>query len=1026
LRQRGSACPWNGHCRNCGIEEGGMSIAQVAVTTSGVAAIGLLAWYFFGPRRAGAARVKGNVQEIVVTVKGGYSPDVIRVRKGVPLRLIFDRKEAGECSSRVVFPDFQVRKTLPPFRRTTLEFTPDKAGRFGFACGMNMLHGTLIVEENGMEEKVSGVAESASCSVDTAGTCPASAAAPAPVQEYAQAVGVGPKLPVQGTAQVEFALVGSGMTCPSCAMNIEKALNAVPGVDDVRVNFGAQRISVRYDPAQVTPEGLDRVIEDTGYSVSVREEPGGLETEDKEAAERAAERRDIRRRLVVGAVLTFPVVFAMMAHEFFHPAWLPQFLMNHWLQLALIAPVMFYSGWPVHRTGWLTLRHRTADMNTLITVGTTAAFVYSLVVTVAPGILPESLRAVYYEAVGTIITLVMLGRLLEARARGGTGEAIRKLIGLQARTARVVRDGKEEDISIGEVRVGDIVIVRPGEKVPVDGRIVDGRSTLDESMVTGESLPVSKGEGDTVIGATLNQTGMFRFEATKVGPDTMLAQIVHLVEQAQGSKAPIQRLADLIASRFVPIVVFIAVATFVIWFDFGPAPALSFALVNAVSVLIVACPCALGLATPLSVMVGTGKGAQNGILIKSAEALETAHKLKTLVLDKTGTITQGKPSLTDVVTVNGHEADELLRLAASAERGSEHPLGQAIVTAAEAKGLKVSKPGAFESLTGKGIRVSIDGATVLVGNRRLFDDAGVDVAVLEAEAERLEAEGKTCILVALGGRPAGVIAVADTVKPDSAAAIASLRKLGLEVVMITGDNRHTAEAIARQVGIERVLAEVLPHDKALEVKRLQDENRLVGMVGDGINDAPALAQADVGIAIGTGTDVAIEAADVTLVSGELKGVVTAVTLSRAAMRNIRQNLVFAFLYNSIGIPLAAGVLYPPFGLLLNPMIAAAAMAMSSLSVVTNANRLRGFKPPALVQPSTVAAVSPKVEVSERRHEEETVATAKDPVCGMDVDPKTAAGSTTYKGTTYFFCSTGCLKKFKEEPEKYLKRPQAGM
>ena len=995
-----------------------MEIAQLAVTFGGVAAIGLLAWYFFGPKQSHAARVRGNVQEIVVTVKGGYSPDIIRVRKGVRLRLIFDRKEAGDCSSRVVFPDFQVSKTLTPFAKTTLEFTPDKAGQFGFACGMNMLHGTLIVEDNGTKAQKPEAAAEATCPVPEEATCPVPTAKADSEQEFAKAVGVGPTLPVTGTSQVEFAMVGSGMTCPSCAMNIEKALSAVRGVDDVRVNFGAQRISVSYDPEQVTPEDLGRVIVDTGYSVSVRDEPGGRETEDKEAAQRAAERKDITRRLIVGAVLSFPVVFAMMAHEFFHPSWLPMILLNPWLQLALIVPVMFYSGWPIHRTGWLTLRHRTADMNTLITIGTSAAFAYSLVVTVAPNSLPENLRAVYYEAVGVIITLVMLGRPLEPIARGGTGEAIRKLIGLQPRMARVVRTGAEEDIPIDEVMLGDIVIVRPGEKVPVDGEIVEGRSTLDESMVTGESLPVTKGEGDTVIGATINQTGSFRFKATKVGRDTMLAQIIRLVEQAQSSKAPIQRLADLIASRFVPIVIFISIGTFVVWFNFGPSPALIFALVNAVAVLIVSCPCALGLATPLSIMVGTGMGAHNGILIRSAEALETAHKLNTLVLDKTGTITKGQPSLTDVVPVDGVDADELLRLVASAERSSEHPLGESIVRGAEERGLQLTEPGDFESVTGMGIKVSVNGRTLLVGTRRLLDDAGLDTTTLETEAERLAAEGKTSMFVAIDGKPAGVIAVADTVKENSAAAIATLRSLGIEVVMITGDNRHTAEAIARQVGIERVLAEVLPQDKALEVKRLQGENKLVGMVGDGINDAPALAQADVGIAIGTGTDVAIEAADITLISGELRGVVTAITLSRATMRNIRQNLVFAFLYNSIGIPVAAGVLYPPFGILLSPMIAAAAMAMSSLSVVSNANRLRNYKPSALVAVSELPAGKPRVEVSEGR-KEEAVATVKDPVCGMDVDPKTAAGSATYQDTTYYFCSLHCRDAFKADPEKYV-------
>jgi len=556
--------------------------------------------------------------------------------------------------------------------------------------------------------------------------------------------------------------------------------------------------------------------------------------------------------------------------------------------------------------------------------------------------------------------------------------------------------------------------------VPVDGEIVEGRSTLDESMVTGESLPVTKGQGDTVIGATINQTGAFRFEATKVGKDTMLAQIIRLVEQAQGSKAPIQRLADLIASRFVPIVIFIAIITFIVWFNFGPAPALIFALVNAVAVLIIACPCALGLATPLSIMVGTGKGAQNGILIRSAEALEIAHKLNTLVLDKTGTITKGKPSLTDVIPVDNNNAGELLRLVASAERSSEHPLGQAIVRGAEDKGLKLSDATDFESVTGKGIKVSVDGKKLLVGNQKLLDDAGIATSTLEKEAERLAVEGKTSMFIAVDGKPAGIVAVADTVKEDSAAAIATLRRLNIDVVMITGDNRKTAEAIARQVGIERVLAEVLPQDKALEVKRLQGENRLVGMVGDGINDAPALAQADVGIAIGTGTDVAIESSDITIISGELRGVITAITLSRATMRNIRQNLVFAFLYNTIGIPVAAGVLYPPFGILLSPMIAAAAMALSSLSVVTNANRLRSYKPMAVTKLSAIAAVKPRVEISEHIVEkEEEMAKVKDPVCGMEIDPKQAAASENYKGKTYHFCSADCHDKFKADPDKYV-------
>ncbi|MCH8813664.1 MAG: heavy metal translocating P-type ATPase [Chloroflexi bacterium] len=596
-------------------------------------------------------------------------------------------------------------------------------------------------------------------------------------------------------------------------------------------------------------------------------------------------------------------------------------------------------------------------------------------------------------------------------ARGGSG-------------ASEIRDGTEQDIPVEQVLFGDIIVVRPGEKVPVDGEIIEGQSTLDESMVTGESMPVSKGEGDIVVGATVNQTGAFRIRATRVGKDTMLSQIIKLVEQAQASKAPIQGLADLIASYFVPAVIFIAIVTFVVWFNFGPEGALTFALVTAVTVLVIACPCALGLATPLSIMVGTGKGAENGILIRSAEALETAHKMNAIILDKTGTITEGKPSLTDLQSTGVVSEDELLRLVASAERSSEHPLGLAIVGEAEKRGLNLSEVAGFQSVTGKGIQTTIDGRRVLVGNARLLADAGISTEDLEQTAASLAAEGKTPMLVALDSNPAGVIAVADTVRLTSRAAIATLKRLGIEVVMITGDNRRTAEAIARQVGIDRVLAEVLPEDKALEVKRLQQDDKIVGMVGDGINDAPALAQADVGIAIGTGTDVAIEAADVTLISGDLHGVVTAITLSRAVMRNIRQNLFFAFGYNTLGVPVAAGVFYPVIGLLLSPMIAAAAMSLSSLSVVANANRLRSYKRPSPELAGAAADTSPiavEVRPSEQQQEEEAMAErVTDLVCGMEIDPKTAATKMDYQGTTYFFCSDACHNRFMSEPEKYTK------
>ncbi len=983
-----------------------MDATNIFVTVGGALLIAALWYYFFGPKKASQAQLVGDLQEVHITVRGGYVPNIIEARRGIPLKLVFDRQENSDCSSRVVFPDFQVSKSLAAFGTTEVQFTPDKAGSFDFACGMNMLHGTLIVSD--------GNGQSLEPSVKN--------------REVAQAVGVGPRRAVDSVQQSEFYITSGAINCPTCIANIEMALKDLPGVDEVHGNYAASRITVAYDEQQVTPRRIQEAIAEVGYQSEHREQPGTEATEDREAAARREEQADLRKRVIVGAILTAPVLYAVMVGEFVSMDVVPDFLHNPWVQLAFIAPVMLFTGWPIHRTGWLTLAHRTADMNSLITIGTVAAFGYSLVITVFPTIVPEGLREPYYEAVGVILTLILLGRLLEAIAKGGTSEAIRKLLGLQAKTARIIQDGREVDVPVEDVQMGDIVLVRPGEKIPVDGTITEGRSTIDESMVTGESLPVSKGPGDTVIGATINQTGAFRFQATKVGRDTMLAQIVKLVEQAQGSKAPIQRLADQVSSYFVPGVMFIAIATFVVWFNFGPQPALTFALVNAVAVLIIACPCALGLATPLSIMVATGKGAENGILIRSAEALETAHKLNTVILDKTGTITKGKPALTDVRTVEGIEEDFLLRLVASAERSSEHPLAQAIVEGATSRNLTLSDTDQFESVTGKGIQVTVEGHQLLVGNARLLSDAGIGAEALDPVAVELSSAGKTPMFVAIDGKAAGVVAVADTLKEDSPAAVASLQKMGIEVVMITGDNRRTAEAIARQVGITRVLAEVLPQDKALEVRRLQDEGKVVGMVGDGINDAPALAQADVGLAIGTGTDVAIESSDITLISGELRGLVTAITLSRSTMRNIRQNLVFAFGYNAIGIPVATGLLYPFFGLLLSPIIAAAAMALSSLSVVTNANRLRAFKPRRLEQTAPRAGASKvRVEVSEEhvaqassltQNKQEGSTMVKDVVCGMEVDPAKAAAKTDHKGQTYYFCSQSCHEKFMADPAKY--------
>jgi len=656
----------------------------------------------------------------------------------------------------------------------------------------------------------------------------------------------------------------------------------------------------------------------------------------------------LMRKFWFAALVSIPVLIT--AYPKFIPIvkdWSMETLRITWFGAALLTlPVLFWSGSDFFTGAWAALKHRAANMNTLIALGTGAAWLYSAVAIVFPGIFPEGTSEPFFDVVAVVIALVVLGQALEIRAKGRTSEAIKKLMGLQAKTARVIRDNVEMDIPVEEVLVGDTIQVRPGEKVPVDGVIVEGSSAVDESMLTGESLPVSKKSGDEVIGATLNKTGAFKFRATKVGKDTALAQIVKMVQDAQNSKAPIARLADTISGFFVPIVMILAVLTFVVWFDFGPQPQLVYGLVTAVSVLIIACPCALGLATPMSLMVGIGKGAENGILIRSGEALQTAQSIKTVVLDKTGTITKGKPELTDVIVADQQSilSDELLRLAASVETVSEHPLAEAIVEGAKAKGLALGKPEAFEAIPGHGVTAIVDGRKVALGNLKMLKRLNVDLGDLEAKSETLANDGKTPMFAAVDGKAAGIIAVADTIKEDSKEAIAALHQMGIEVVMITGDNRRTAEAIARQVGLDRVLAEVLPEDKAHNVHLLQAEGKKVAMVGDGINDAPALAQADVGLAIGTGTDVAIEASDITLIKGSLKGVVTAIEVSRATMRNIKQNLVGAFIYNVLGVPIAMGVLFPFFGVLLSPLLAGAAMAFSSVTVVSNANRLRGFRP----------------------------------------------------------------------------------
>ncbi len=729
-----------------------------------------------------------------------------------------------------------------------------------------------------------------------------------------------------------------GMHCASCVRVLERTLKKVDGIKDANVNLVTEKATVTFDSQKVKDEDLLTAVANVGYQASISEE---LNSEDREKKEKEKELRNLRNKVAVSLFLGGLILWGSFP-GLMETA--PLILKNFFVQLLLAIPVQFWAGLEFYKATIPALRHRTANMDTLVALGTTVAFAYSAFVTIFPQI-PKSIGinpVPYFDVATIIIGLILLGRYFEAKAKSQTSEVIKKLIGLAAKTARVLRFGKEEDIPISQVQIGDIIRVRPGEKIPVDGKVIAGESSIDESMVTGESIPVDKTKGDAVIGATLNKTGTFLFKATKVGQDTMLAQIIKLVQEAQGSKAPIQRLADLISSYFVPIVIMLAILTFVIWYIFGQNPALLFALLNTVAVLIVACPCAMGLATPTAIMVGTGKGAEHGILIKDAESLETLHKINTVIFDKTGTVTKGKPSVTDVIAFESSQKD-IIQLAASLEKGSEHSLAEAIIKKGEEEKIEFKTVEKFRAVAGHGVEGILNGKKITFGNRKLMDLKEISLSSIAEKLSELESQGKTAMVLSVEKNPVGIIAVSDIIKESARYGVKALQNMGIEVVMITGDNKRVANAVAKRLGIKRVLAEVLPDQKEKEVRKIQAEGRKVAMVGDGINDAPALAAADIGIAMGNGTDVAIEAADITLINKDLRSVSQAINLSKKTMRTIKLNLFWAFGYNIILIPVAMGVLFPFFHILLNPIFASIAMATSSISVVSNSLLLKRVK-----------------------------------------------------------------------------------
>lgn len=728
----------------------------------------------------------------------------------------------------------------------------------------------------------------------------------------------------------------TGMSCAACASRVEKSISQLKGIHKVNVNLANSKASVEFVSTEVNIGDIKKAVEKAGYGV--KEEPEESRR-DQPQADHLERFNRLKVRLTAGIFLAV-LVFLGSSPQWF--PWLPSFMNSPYFLWLMATPVQFWIGWPFYTGAWNALRHGSADMNTLIAVGSSSAYLYSVAAVLFPsffvsgGIKPH----VYFDTSSMIIVIIILGRMLEARAKSRTSEAVRMLMDLKPKTARVIRDGEQMDIPVDQVKKGDEIQIRPGERIPVDGIVIQGRSSVDESMITGESMPAAKREGDEVIGATMNKTGSFRFKATKVGKHTALAQIIKMVEQAQGSKAPIQRLADKVAGYFVTIVIGIGLVTFGVWAVFGPQPALTFAVLNFVAVMIIACPCAMGLATPTAIMVGTGKGAENGILIKGGETLEIAHKINTIVFDKTGTLTRGQPEVTDLVAVPPFSQERLLFYAGSAELNSEHPLGEALIKSAEKKGISLKQPDHFQAFEALGIEADVEGKPVVLGTRKFLDKKGIFLGELEDKAGDFAEQGKTLIFAAVDKKPAGLICVADSLKDETPESIEKLKDMGMEVIMLTGDNQRTARAVAHKAGIEKVVSEVMPADKVDTIKNLQEQGKKVAMVGDGINDAPALAQADIGIALGSGTDVAKEASDITLIKGDLQGVVQAVQLSRKTLATIKQNLFWAFFYNSVGIPIAAGVLYPFFGILLDPIIAAAAMAFSSVSVVANSLRLK--------------------------------------------------------------------------------------